>query len=432
MVTEQSEVILRIRDNEPVEYRFRGATQTIESDGVYELTLERRGAVPLSAVSHTYTVVGSDGPGRQPAEARDFKNGIPRQEVLLEGIFEFDQSELFENEDSITIGLEDDRTPEEPKQFTVRAAGQQKHVLLDDNDALVDAFFGNPQPLTGKPQPLTLAENQAVAVPFEFRSLFLRERNEPGDSDDIRVDFQIVPESAENSDYELPLISVIVPADKTTGAVELRIPDDSIYEGEETFRLEITEAQLLSDDTSRIYNEAERLERGISVTIQVDPADLPQFETQPLNGGIQNEGTTYTLQVELVNVDADGSPTDLTLVFQSAGTASATTDYQIQPLTIDATQSTATVEIRLIDDTLYEPTETVELSIVAYRVDGGPEQVHVPTVSHQFEIADQDSPVIRVQTADGSNSVNEMDGQVTLLIVWATRPRLVRQRTWTL
>ena len=415
VVTEQSEVILRIRDNEPIEYRFRGATQTIESDGIYELTLERRGAVPFSAVSHTYTVVGSDGPGRQPAEARDFKNGIPRQEVLLEGTFEFDQSELFENEDSITIGLEDDRTPEEPKQFTVRAAGQQKHVLLNDNDALVDAFFGNRQSLT-------LAENQTVVVPFEFRSLFLRERNEPGDSDDIRVDFQIVPESAENSDYELPLISVIVLAAETTGAVELRIPDDSIYEGEETFRLEITEAQLLSDDTSRIYNEAERLARGLSVTIQVDPADLPQFETLPLNGGIQNEGTTYTLQVELVNADADGSPTDLTLVFQSAGTASATTDYQIQPLTIDATQSTATVEIRLIDDTLYEPTETVELSIVTYSVDGGPSQVHTPTVTHQFEIADQDSPVIRLRTVDSSNRVNEMDGRVTLLVVLVNAP----------
>ena len=413
VVTEQSEVILRIRDNEPVEYRFRGATQTIESDGIYEPTLERRGAVPFSAVAHTYTVVGSDGPGRQPAEARDFKNGIPRQEILLEGLFEFDP---FENEDSITIGLEDDRTPEPPKQFTVRAAGQELPVLLDDNDALVDALFSDLQPLT-------LAENQTIAVPFSFNMLFLRERNEPGDSDDIRVDFRIVPESAENSDYELPLTSVIVPADKTTGTVELRIPDDSIYEGEETFRLEITEVQLLSDDT-RIYNEAERIARGLLVTIQVDPADLPQFETQPLNGGIQNEGTTYTLQVELVNADADGSPTDLTLEFQqsAASTASTTTDYQIQPLTIDALQSAATVEIRLIDDTLYEPTETVELSIVAYSVDGGPSQVHAPTVTHQFEIADQDSPVIRLRTVDSSNRVNEMDGQVTLLIVLDNAP----------
>ena len=413
VVTEQSEVILRIRDNEPVEYRFRGATQTIESDGIYELTLERRGAVPFSAVAHTYTVVGSDGPGRQPAEARDFKNGIPRQEILLEGLFEFDP---FENEDSITIGLEDDRTPEPPKQFTVRAAGQELPVLLDDNDALVDALFSDLQPLT-------LAENQTIAVPFSFNMLFLRERNEPGDSDDIRVDFRIVPESAENSDYELPLTSVIVPAAETSGTVELRIPDDSIYEGEETFRLEITEVQLLSADT-RIYNEAERIARGLLVTIQVDPADLPQFETQPLNGGIQNEGTTYTLQVELVNADADGSPTDLTLEFQqsAASTASATTDYQIQPLTIDALQSAATVEIRLIDDTLYEPTETVELSIVAYSVDGGPSQVHAPTVTHQFEIADQDSPVIRLRTVDSSNRVNEMDGQVTLLVVLDNAP----------
>ena len=415
VVTEQSEVILRIRDNEPVEYRFRGATQTIESDGIYELTLERRGAVPLRAVSHTYTVVGSEGPGRQPAEARDFKNGILRQEILLEGLFEFDQSELFENEDSITIGLEDDKAPEEPKQFTVRAAGQQKHVLLDDNDALVDARF--PDDL----QAPTLAEGRTIAVPFELFNLFLRNRNQPGESDEIEVGFRIVPESAENSDYELPLTTVSVPADETAGVVEVVIPDDNLYEGEETFRLEITEVQLLSDN-KRLYNEAERLERGIPVTIEVDPADLPQFEAQPMDGGIQNEGITYTLQIELVNADADGSPTDLTLEFQSAGTASTTTDYQIQPLTIDATQSTATVEIRLIDDTLYEPTETVELSIVTYSVDGGPSQVHTPTVTHQFEIADQDSPVIRLRTENGSNIVNEMDGQVTLLIVLGNAP----------
>ena len=403
-----------IIDNEPLAYSFSGATRIIETAGNYDLTLERRGAA-FGAITHTYTVVGSENTDLRLAEAesRDFENGIVNNEqgILLEGVFDFG---LFANEATITIRIRNDEISELDKQFTVSAAGQQQHVSLEDDDALIDARFSDRQPLT-------LAEGRTITVPFGFRNLFLRNDNEPGESDNIRVDFRIVPESAEENDYKLPLASVIVLADETSGAVEFMISDDSIYEGEETFRLEIVETQLAGSNT-REYDVAERRARGVSVTIQVDPTDLPRFETQPLNGGVQNEGTTYTLQVELVNADADGSPTDLTLAFQSSGTARTIADYQIQPVTIAAARSTTTVEIGIIDDILYEPTETVEFSIVAYSVDGGPAQVHTPTVVHQFEIADRDSPVIRLRTEDGSNRVSETDDRVTLLVVLDNAP----------
>ena len=152
-------------------------------------------------------------------------------------------------------------------------------------------------------------------------------------------------------DYTAPLpVTITIPANQTTGAATLTVTPvhDALDEGDETIRLYGTAICHTVSTTD------------ITLTNAVLEAPVISFETAPTS---VTEGSDATYVVKL-----EGSrTTNVTVKFQTAdGLAVAGQDYTAvdTTLTFTPTESTKTVTVTTLADTVFEPTEdfTVTLS----------------------------------------------------------------------
>lgn len=144
-------------------------------------------------------------------------------------------------------------------------------------------------------------------------------------------------------------------AGSATASVLVNVLDDALVEGNETVSLTLGSAasyQLSSLSTATVTVSDNDSAAGVP-TISVSPSDLSIAE--PDNPGAFEFTRT-------------GATTEsLTVSFNLAGTATAGTDFQTIPTTVSfaAGQSTATVTINVIDDTIVDPAETVSIQLVS-------------------------------------------------------------------
>ena len=153
-------------------------------------------------------------------------------------------------------------------------------------------------------------------------------------------------------DYTAAAGTAIIPAGATKTAIQVPLLDDAIYEGDETFGIALS------------------LPTGATLGISSATAQITENDKAPLLGltpaavSVKEDAGKATLTVTLDSV----SSSDTTVQYQTADqSAKAGLDYTAATgtITIAAGQTSATVDILLSDDTLYENAEDFQVLLLS-------------------------------------------------------------------
>jgi Ca2+-binding RTX toxin-like protein len=183
------------------------------------------------------------------------------------------------------------------------------------------------------------------------------------------------------SDYTAATGTVTFAPGETTKAVNVAVTGDTLYEADESFKLNLSEAVNASITTTSAIGTIVNDDLPV-ISLAVTDADA----AEPANPG------QFTLT-------RDGITTsDLTVNYALAGTATNGTDYQAltNTVTFKAGSNTATIDIKPIDDNIYEGSETVTLTLADNAASYKLAEIKSGTVT----IADDDQkPVISISDA---------------------------------
>jgi hypothetical protein len=155
------------------------------------------------------------------------------------------------------------------------------------------------------------------------------------------------------SDYNSSPITVNFANGETSKTVTIPIVNDTQLEPDETVNLTLSNPQggvVLGTQTT--------------ATLTIINDDLPQRGIISLNGNSYTVNENGTANISLTRSNGSDGEVSVTLT-PSNGTATSGSDYNNLPVTVTFTdgQTSKTVTIPIIDDTVYEPTETVNLTL---------------------------------------------------------------------
>jgi hypothetical protein len=203
----------------------------------------------------------------------------------------------------------------------------------------------------------------------------------------VTVPFTVAGTATPGSDYSITPSPLTIPAGETTATININVLDDQSYEFSESVGLTLNTPSNATLGAAKTH----------TTLIENDDA-LPTVDfaiADQLAG--ENTGTMTVI----VTLSAP-SALDVSVPFGASGTASgAGVDYMINssPLLIPAGQSTGTITISMVDDGLYEPNETVVLTL-SQPGNGylGAQTLHTAT------LADNDLPPVVQFTRESQSS----------------------------
>jgi len=169
-------------------------------------------------------------------------------------------------------------------------------------------------------------------------------------SSDLTVFYTVGGTATAGTDYAALVGSVLIPAGSASAFIELSVRDDSVYEGDETVVLTLAS------------NAAYEIDSPSSATVNIADDELPPLVTiTPATAVIPEAGG----RTDFLVTRSDVGTSDLIVTYSVAGTATAGSDYEplTGTVTIPAGQQSATFSLVAIDDTQYEPDETVVVSL---------------------------------------------------------------------
>jgi Calx-beta domain len=244
---------------------------------------------------------------------------------------------IYEGNETVILTLADGGTTY--KLDPVKSAGT---VTITDNETRPTISISDANPATGKESDPT-AKNRAFTIALSNPS-----------TETITVDYTTLDGTAvAGSDYTATQGKITFNPGETTQTVTATIIDDAIFEDPETFKVKLTNltnatlaqaegtATILDDDLPGIY------------LIVTDSEAAETKHGKPTNPG------QFTLK-------RTGSTTNpLTVKYTVKGSATNSTDYQKLPdtITFAAGSDTASIDINVIDDKIYEGTEKVILNL---------------------------------------------------------------------
>ena len=199
------------------------------------------------------------------------------------------------------------------------------------------------------------------------------------------------------ADYT-PLAQVVLKADGINRqSLDIAILDDTVFEGDETFKVAIDTTKLPAGVTAGAITES-------TVTI-VDNDTTASFASG--SSSAAESAGTHNVAVNLNQAAPSGG---LTLSYSVAGTATAGSDddFTVQgsgSLTIAAGETSANIPVAIIDDNVDDDNETVILTLI----DDTGYKLGTTTV-HTLTITDNDEPPITAAglfALSGSNTLPE-------------------------
>ncbi|WP_170114188.1 Calx-beta domain-containing protein, partial [Kangiella spongicola] len=197
--------------------------------------------------------------------------------------------------------------------------------------------------------------------------------------------------------------------DNTTGSVTFAgtagetqtftvdIFNDAIYEGDETFTVNINAVNPVINDTDSATTIIDDEVLDISISASIANASEP--------------GTDGEFTINLSSVSA----TDTTINLSYSGTANDPADYGLSSsgtgtttVVIPAGSSSATVDVVVVNDTIVEPTETVVATIDSVS------QGNITTATATVNIADDDTAAVTIEDVSESEGVGSATFTITL------------------
>ncbi len=248
-------------------------------------------------------------------------------------------------------------------------------TILDDDD-----------PITLAVQTWTVSEEVGIArLPIEVS---------PAAPFDLNVQVQTTGLTAtEEVDYTLPQNLLLIPEGSTTAFIEVQITDDPLFEGQETFQIQLIETEGV------VLNPGE-------ATVTIEDNDL--YELQVENASVLESAGEMTF---VVTLNPPNPVQTVHVAFETANeTALEPMDYMRQSGTLVFPPGTTRreVSVPIMDDTQEELEETFLLRL------SQPEYAVLSTVEARGTIRDDDAlPVMEIEA---SVTVREEAGQTQFAV----------------
>ncbi|MDX1995894.1 MAG: Calx-beta domain-containing protein, partial [bacterium] len=300
----------------------------------------------------------------------------------------------------------DDSTDEPNETVIVTLTGTDNAaVVLGTTVSATVTLADNDDPATNT---VTIAANDAEAAepdqPGQF-TVTLSQANNTGSP--LTINFTVTGTATSGTDYTALPASVSIPNGESSATLNVTPIDDTVDEPNETVIVTLTGTNnagvTLGTTVEATVTIADNDEpTGLTVTIAANDADAAEPD-QP-----------GQFTVTLSQANNTGSP--LTINFTVTGTATSGTDYTALPLSVSIPngETSATINVTPIDDTVDEPNETVIVTLTA-----SPSVTLGATVEATVTIADNDEPTgptVTIAANDADAAEPDQPGQFTVTL----------------
>lgn len=172
-------------------------------------------------------------------------------------------------------------------------------------------------------------------------------------SDTVTIAVGFAGTAATGSDYTVSTNSIAIASGQTSGSLTVTAINDSIYEGNEQFTASITSVTGGGASASSTSSDA-------TVTI-VDDESQPTVSISASAAAIAENGGTAAVIATLSNASFQ----DVTVGLGFSGSSTLNTDYSASTnsVIITAGQTSGSISITAINDSIYDPGETVVVGI---------------------------------------------------------------------
>ncbi len=368
------------------------ATVTIEDDDVYRLRVEDASAQERDPEMIFKVTLDPPNPAQRVSVRYETLDGTAIADV--DYMSQSGELEFMPNQPSreVKVPLVPDDDQEEMDKYFFLQLSDPTHAVVDNEQVRGTILDDDGLPVVNITPVVSVGEGDGM-VRVEV-SL-----TDPIPDQTVSVDFRVTEESAKPAqDYE---VQTRTPLRFSSGQrvqfIEITINDDELFEGDETFRIALTNAMhgRRGESTSRVTIEDN--ERPVTVRMEGVTVDESAMEAvlPVILSGKDGRVRTFNYQTE------DGS-------------AVAGEDYTagMATVTIPAGELRREIRVPILDDEIPEPTETFRVVL-----QGGED---IPEVSAQVTILDNEG-ALTVDLDDARAS--EGDGAI-LLPIRLSRPSL--------
>ena len=271
---------------------------------------------------------------------------------------------------------------------------------IDETVVLTLAGSGGYQVGSPDTHTLTIAANDPPTASFASASQSAGEGSgtsnvtvnlSPAPASAITVKYSVGGNATPGSDYTALSGTVSVPADTTTATIPVKLIDDGLHENDETVILTLAGSggyQVGSPDTH-------------TLTIAANDPPTASFASASQSAG-EGSGTS-NVTVNLSPAPASG----ITLQYTVGGTATSGSDYTALSGTVSVPKgsATATIPVKLIDDSLHENDETVVLTL---------------TTGSGYLVGSPDTHTLTIAASDGPPQVSfePIEGRISNARTW--------------
>lgn len=364
------------------------------SEGEFTLTLTQ----PVdSALTVTYTVAGSatagsdytalSGTATIPANTLSSTIAVmPFEDDLVEGTETIGVTLTSVNNTRVSI----DTTPE----------NQSASVDIVDNDSAVVSVSASPA---------TTAEGSSTPVTFIFTL-------DKQAQSDVTLSYSVSGSATPAADYSSLSGSIVIPALTSSDSIDVSAIDDVIVEGDETVILTLT-----GTDNSAVTVASDA---GLSATVTFSDNDAAEFSVTASIDTASENGEGSPTHGEFTITMSKAARVDVTIDVAVSGSAANGTDYTTigSSLTFLAGETSKTISVAVIEDTLVEDDETATLTISnpqpADGLDSGLFSISGTASSATVTIIDDDpDPTTSIndpEVTEGDTGVNTLTFVITL------------------
>ncbi|MDQ0966461.1 putative repeat protein (TIGR01451 family)/gliding motility-associated-like protein [Flavobacterium sp. W4I14] len=294
---------------------------------------------------------------------------------------------------TFTVPIIDDNIAEPSETFTATLSGLTGGVVIISNATATATIIDNDASIatitSGTPGNENGPANGTFTVTLSNPS-----------SQSTTLSYTLTGTATEGSDYSTIVTKTItIPAGQTTGTITIPVSTDNLVEGTETVIATLTTSgnPLVSvSNTPASINVLDNTTATVTVAATNDGAE-------PTTPGL----FTFTLS----NVSA----TDTQITYSVGGTATSGLDYTSigTTVTIPAGQTTATVNVPVLDDNIAEGTETVILTMIATTSNSS---ITAGTTPATVNISDNDASIATITSGTPGNENGPANGTFTVTL----------------
>ena len=340
------------------------ASSSETGPGTGTFTLTRSGGDMMSSVTVAYSLGGT------AASGTDYV--APGRTVTFSP---------FNTTATVTITPVDDEHYETPEESVELTLAPGAGYTVGSPDAATLAIADNDKPTVSVFLD-TASATEGGAATFTFA------RSGINSLGPLTVNYTLGGTTTAVADYSPALSgSITIPVGETTASLDVNALTDSL--------IEVPETLILTVAANAAYNVAADPNNAATLTIS-DPAAQQPMVTLTVTDNESSERSGYKGNGQFTLTRAGSVASAVTVNLLASGTATPGSDYTTLPstVTIPAGQSTATVDLAVLDDSEVEPDETATLTLQAgagYTVgnssaataviyDDEPTQVHVEII----------------------------------------------------